>query len=598
MMRCFFLSAVMAGALGASSLTVQSPPAAVRGQWFQDARFGMFIHWGVYSLVGEGEWVQQTKMIPPDEYEKLGRQFNPVHFDAKAWVDLARAAGMKYMVVTTKHHDGFCLFDTKLTDWNVMKTPFRRDIVAELTSEAQRQGLTMGYYYSILDWHHPDYLPRHAWDKRPAADADLKRYLAYARGQVKELLSRSRGLGSVWFDGSWEHTAEELQSSEMISLIHSLQPNALINNRLNLEADFSTPEQFIPAVGLKNPDGSDRRWENCLTMTSHWWGYDRLETDYKPADQLIRTLVDVASKGGNLLLNIGPRPDGTIQQEFIDRLYAIGRWMAVNGEAIYGTSASPFPRLPFYGRCTSRPGTLYFHVYTWPADGKLVIPGLKNRVKSAYLLHDRAQPLGFQQGGDTWTIYVPREAPDPVASVVAVEIEGAPAIRPMQLSSDGDGRIDLPVLHAEIRSQHGQRMQFGVEGREVHTASWTRPVDFVYWEFEAKQGGDYQVQLTYSCDEKQGGGEFGISALPGGIAEPQKGVGSTARRPEIPIQLYGSVQDTGSWSAYHTVASGTVKLEQGKNGIVVRPVHLPRGHLMNLSRVRLIPVAQAGAPAR
>ncbi len=593
----------MAVILAASALQAQAPRAvpasatkAPRGQWLRDAKFGMFIHWGLYAVLGEGEWVQQSKQIPVAEYESLRSRFNPVQFDAKAWVDLARAAGMKYMVVTTKHHDGFCLFDSKLTDWDVMTSPFRRDIIAELTAEAQRQGLSMGYYYSIMDWHHPDYLPRHAWDKRPAESADLKRYLAYARGQVKELLSRSRNIGSMWFDGSWEHTAEELQSAEMISLIHSAQPDTLINNRLNVDADFSTPEQFIPAVGLKNADGSNRLWESCLTMTSHWWGYDKLETDFKPADQLIRTLVDVVSKGGNLLLNIGPRPDGTIQPEFIDRLYAIGRWMAINGEAIYGTQASPFPRLPFYGRCTSKPGMLYFHVFSWPRDGRLVIPRMSNRVKAAYLLQDREKPVGFQQSGEGWTLFVPAEAPDPVASVVAVEIEGAPAVKPLPLAADASGRIDLPVLHAEIRSQHGQRMQLGVHDDVVHSASWTRPVDFLYWEFDAKEEGDFQVMLTYACDEKQGGGEFGISALAGALVEPPPGSG--ARRPEIPVQLYGATRDTGSWTAYSTVAAGRIRLVKGKNGLIIRPVNLPRGHLMNLRRVRLIPASQTQQAAK
>jgi len=357
-------------------------------QWFRDAKFGMFIHWGVYAVLGKGEWIQTVDQIQVDEYEKLLPRFNPRKFDANEWAALAKRAGMKYMTITTKHHDGFCMWDTKTTDYNVMHTPCGRDVIGEVTKAFRKAGLVPSYYYSIMDWHHPDYLPRRPWETetRPAGDANLKRYNAYMRAQIEELLTHYGRIGAVWYDGGWEHTAEELESAKMNRRWRKIQPAVLINNRSNTPEDFGTPEQYIPPTGVTDEAGNPILWENCITMTSHWWGYDQHEKTFKTVEWLIRTFVDIVSKGGNLLLNVGPKPDGTIQREFVVRLEAMGKWLSKFGEAIYGTTASPFPRLPYDYRATVKGNRLYYFVFNWPTDGVVRVPGLRNEVKKAALI--------------------------------------------------------------------------------------------------------------------------------------------------------------------------------------------------------------------
>ncbi|MBI3468641.1 MAG: alpha-L-fucosidase [Planctomycetes bacterium] len=248
-----------------------------RAEWFQDAKFGLFIHWGLYSVLGRGEWVQDVEQIPVSEYEKLARQFNPAKFDVAEWVALARRAGQKYVVITTKHHDGFCLFDSKLTDYDVMSTPFGRDVIKELTDECHRQGMRIGYYYSIMDWHHPDYLPRRSWEQRKgdakfrsADGADFDRYLEYMRGQIRELLTNYGKIDILWFDGGWERTSEEDRAkfAEILQMARDLQPEILINDRSNVSGDFVTPEQYVPATGVVGADGQPLLFEVCMTMTT------------------------------------------------------------------------------------------------------------------------------------------------------------------------------------------------------------------------------------------------------------------------------------------------------------------------------------------
>ena len=405
--------------------------------WWREARFGMFIHWGLYSIpAGEwhgkpvediGEWIMFYGQIPVAEYEPLAQQFNPVAFDADAWVRLAKRAGMKYIVITSKHHEGFCLFDSALTDYTVMNSPFKRDILKELAEACRREGIKLCFYYSILDWHHPDYLPRgegsaRPWDTRPTEGADYNRYIEYMKGQIRELLTNYGDVGVIWFDGGWEHKPEEHRAEEVTAMIREINPDIIINNRIKIPQDFDTPEQKIPATGIPGRD-----WETCMTMNGTW-GFKKDDTDWKPTEDLLKKLVDIASKGGNFLLNVGPTAAGVIPYESVERLAAVGAWMDVNGESIHGSTASAFENLS-WGRCTQKPGLLYLHVFDWPKDGQLPVPGLMNDVKKAFLLADTQRtPLAVSRTDEGVSVALPDDAPDPIVSVVVLQIEGSPEV--------------------------------------------------------------------------------------------------------------------------------------------------------------------------
>ncbi len=459
-MRHLTLVAIVLGALALSGAT--SAMADERSDhdrrmgWFRDARFGMFIHWGLYAIPGgvwkgqpdggAGEWILNGAKIDPAEYRPLQGEFNPVQFNADEWVRIAKAAGQKYIVITSKHHDGFCLWDSAVTTFDAAGSPFKRDILKELAEACERGGIQLCFYHSIMDWTHPDYLPRRAWDPRKAEDADFDRYVGYMKSQLRELVSGKYGkVGILWFDGEWEDSWTHELGLDLAKYVRSLDPDIIINNRVDkgrsgmagLDAagewagDYGTPEQEIPATGLPGID-----WETCMTM-NHTWGWKTADEDWKSPERLIRDLCDIASKGGNFLLNVGPQPDGRIPQASIDRLMAMGRWMETNGESIYATSASPFSALS-WGRCTQKPlpggaTRLYFHVFDWPAAGtdgtvSLLLPGLESNVTAVRLLGATAYESKATKGDGGWSITLPATAPDPFASVIAVDIEGTPKV--------------------------------------------------------------------------------------------------------------------------------------------------------------------------
>ncbi len=326
-------------------------PEAERTRWFQEAKFGVFIHWGAYSVIGRHEWARHFFQIPQAEYDTYARRFNPVNYNPDTWVTLARNAGARYVVITSKHHDGFSMWRSEVSDYGMKITPYKDDPLKMLAEACRRQGLRLGFYHSIMDWHHPDYVPKRAWEVAdPQAGGNLNRYIDFMKSQLRELLTGFGDVAVIWFDGEWEHSTKEMRSDEIYDFVRSLQPNTLINDRLykrepGNRADFGTPEQFVPATGIKDPTGKPVLWESCVTINTDSWGYNKYETEFKTSRDLIRMLIEVASKGGNLLLNVGPMPDGRIQDEFVARLNAIGAWMKVNSEAIYGTTASPFARL-------------------------------------------------------------------------------------------------------------------------------------------------------------------------------------------------------------------------------------------------------------
>jgi alpha-L-fucosidase len=409
-----------------------------RMKWFREAKFGLFIHWGVYSVpAGEwqdkkdlGEWFSEQTKMPISQYEKYRDQFNPVQFDARQWVAAAKRAGMKYIVITSKHHDGFAMFHTKLTDWGIGSTPFKRDPLKELADECRRQGLKFCVYHSIMDWHHPDYAPRRAWNDTAQGEPNFDRYVDFMKGQLKELVEGYGPLGILWFDGEWEKTWTHERGKDLYAYVRGLQPDIIVNNRVGknrqgmkglsrgeeIIGDYGTPEQTIPDNGLPGVD-----WESCMTMNDHW-GYNKHDQNWKSSAKMIRMLIDITSKGGNYLLNVGPTAEGLIPQPSLERLGEIGAWMDTNGESIYGAAASPLPKAPAWGRLTRKPGKLYLHVFDWPADGKLHISGLQAKPSAAYLLADpRREKLALHTTADGLEIALPQKAPDPTASVVVLE---------------------------------------------------------------------------------------------------------------------------------------------------------------------------------
>ena len=413
--------------------------------WWNQARFGMFIHWGLYAVPagewkgekvsGIGEWIMERGQIPVSEYEPLAGQFNPVKFDAEQWVQIAKNAGMKYIVITSKHHDGFCLWDTKYTDYDVVDaTPFKRDILGEMAQECRKQGIRICFYHSIMDWHHPDaqapFYPK--YNDTSKSNPNFDRYVEYyLKGQLKELVQNYGPLGILWFDGEWVRDWTREMGWDMFDYCLSLQPDIIVNNRVGngrqgmqglsksreFAGDYGTPEQEIPATGLPGVD-----WETCMTMNDTW-GYKSYDNNWKSREELLHKLVDIASKGGNFLLNVGPTAEGLIPGPSVERLAAIGEWMKLNAESIYGTTASPLGEVP-WGRCTAKPGKLYLHVFDWPANGKLEVSGLKYKVKKAYLLADskRAKLLVTRESKEKVVITVPSKAADPVNTVIVLQI--------------------------------------------------------------------------------------------------------------------------------------------------------------------------------
>jgi alpha-L-fucosidase len=439
-----------------------------RMAWWEEARFGMFIHWGLYAIpAGEwngetnhAEWIRTTAHIPLEVYDGFVNEFNPVNYDPEAWVKMAKDAGMKYIVITSKHHDGFCLFDSEYTDFDVMSTPYGKDLLKSLADACHREGIRICWYHSIMDWHHPDYLPRRGWETdRSPEGADYERYIQYMKNQLEELVVNYGDIGVLWFDGEWEGTWSNEYGKDLYNYVRNLRPEIIINNRVDVgrsgmagltrsgeyAGDFGTPEQEIPATGLPGV-----YWETCMTMNDHW-GYNKNDKNWKSTGDLIQKLADIASKGGNFLLNVGPKADGTFPEESTIRLRQMGEWMEVNGASIYGTTASPFEQLE-WGRCTWKEtgegAILYLHVFDWPEDNLLVVPGIFNDAKNSYLLADiDKKPLKIVRNEDALIISLPDQQPDSINSVVVLKIAGLPDVsHPPAIKADYDIFIDSLIV--------------------------------------------------------------------------------------------------------------------------------------------------------
>lgn len=475
-----------------------------RMKWWREAKFGMFIHWGVYAvpagtyedkqIKGIGEWIMLNGKIPSSTYKKYAEKFTAAKYNPDAWAALAKRAGMRYMVITSKHHDGFALFDSQVSDWDAVdSSAAKRDLIKPLAEAARKEGLRFGLYYSqAQDWNHPGGAKARmkegeSWD--PATKGSYDTYLAtIAEPQVKEILTQYKP-DILWWDTP--HWMTKQRAEPLIRPLR-LVPGIIHNNRLGGEfkGDTETPEQHIPATGFK-----DRDWEVCMTMNDTW-GFKSYDHNWKSTNTILHQLCDIVSKGGNFLLNVGPTAEGEIPKESIERLEAVGRWIDVNGEAIYGTQASPFHRLP-WGRCTRKDGangsTLYFHIFDWPADGKLFIPGLKNKITSATLLAGGAA-VPATVGAGAVTLQLPATAPDADVSVVRVETEGALDVDPIALLQGKDGSVKLDLEYTEINNPgYGTHAKLVRKNGTTTLESWTDARAWMQWTFRVNEPGEFKI---------------------------------------------------------------------------------------------------------
>ena len=517
--------------------------------WWREAKFGMFIHWGVYAVPagtykdkqigGIGEWIMRNGQIPVSDYRAFASTFNPTKYDPAAWAALAKDAGMRYMVITSKHHDGFTLFPSEASTWGIVgATPWKKDLIGPLAEAARGQGLKFGLYYSqAQDWTNPGGAKAGMKDGEGWDDAHKGSFDTYIDGvavpQVREILTKYQP-DVLWWDTPVLMTQPR---AEKLAKLLALKPGIIHNNRLGggYHGDTETPEQFIPATGFPGRD-----WETCMTMNDTW-GFKSYDHNWKPLSTLITNLVDIVSKGGNYLLNVGPTAEGEIPAESIKLLKEVGAWMKVNGESIYGTHATPFKRLS-WGRCTTKDAgadtILYLHVFNWPSDGKLLLPGLANPVKSANLLAGGAA-VAVEKSAVGQVLTLPATAPDAISSTIKLVIQGKPEVVVVPVQPNKDGVLTLTPNDAQF---HGKEIKSEQKGRgPANIGFWTEAGDAVSWDFQADRDGKFAVHLE--------------AASPGGGSVIKlTGVGDLAC----------SAPKTADYETYQTIKVGTVTLTKGK----------------------------------
>jgi alpha-L-fucosidase len=489
-----------------------------RMEWWRAARFGLFIHWGVYSvpagtydgkqIAGIGEWILRNAKIPVAEYKSYAQDFNPVNYDPEAWVKMAKDAGMKYIVITSKHHDGFALFDSKVSDWDIADaSPYGKDLLRPLVKEAKKEGIKIGFYYSqAQDWTHPGgaksgYKEGEYWDEAHAGSFD--KYLKeIAYPQVEEILT-DYDIDILWWDTPYWMNKER---ADLLRPLISLRPGLITNNRLGggYKGDSDTPEQHVPATGIEGRD-----WEVCMTM-NHTWGYKSYDDDWKSTEDLLHKLIDIASKGGNFLLNIGPKPDGTIPQASIDRLAEIGSWMDINSESIYGTVASPFRR-PWWGRCTRKElengdTRLYLQVFDWPEDKLLFVP-VNNEAIQCYSLSGNKEMFEVKKAEDGLVVRLTGEATDEISTVVVLDIKGSPDVPNQNITQNETGTLILSPEQSDlenrgyISSNHAKLIRH----TELSYITWKETKTWMEWPLEIKADNVFDIYVTIattSADNK------------------------------------------------------------------------------------------------
>ena len=565
-----------------------------RMAWWREARLGMFIHWGLYSPAGGSwdgkryeqhyaEWIQHWAAVPCAEYARQMRPlFRPDEGFAEEWAALAADAGMRYAVMTSKHHDGFTLFNSKepysvgnpiTLGTNI--SPPGRDLAREFADAMRARGLRAGFYYSLLDWQHPDAyemaLPAYMRNPR---ERDHDAYRAYMRGHVQELLANYGPLSTIWFDYSDpQRQGEAWGASTLMADMRAAQPGILVNNRLyfgleNKNGDYGTPEKYVPPTGLPGMD-----WEVNHTLNESY-GYSDHDANWKDSTQVVRLLCDIVSKGGNLLLNIGPDAQGRVPEPAQESLRGLGRWMRVNGEAVHGTTASPFARLP-WGRATQKPGMLYLMVFDWPRDGRLMVP-MRGTVRSARVLGG-SKALRFESSereAGRLVIEVPddRDASiDPACTVIALELEGAVEPMPFLVFPSPDGTIELSPHDATLEGPSLRVERVGVIGDVTHNLGyWLDPSATASWPIGigVDQGGAFEVSIDIACQDESAGAEVELVFEPGGT-------------------LAFTVPATGGWQQYRTLELGRVTLPFGSHRAILRAKSKPGEAVCNVRSIAL-----------
>ncbi|GAF04657.1 alpha-L-fucosidase [Saccharicrinis fermentans] len=516
LLNCLFLIITMSAVQAQTDASSLDPYANeteaerdTRMEWFRAAKFGMFIHWGVYAVpagiykgekVGKyGEWIMSDGSIPMAEYQRFAKKFNPIKYDPEAWVKLAKEAGMKYIVITSKHHDGFALFDSKVSKWDIVDaSPYGKDLIAPLAEACKKHGIKLGLYYSqAQDWNQGGSArgkdKKGKWD--PAQEHDMDDYIKnIAVPQVKEILTQYQP-AILWWDTPRGMNKE--RAEQFLPLL-KLAPGIIHNNRLggDYKGDISTPEQFIPGTGLSGD------WESCMTM-NNTWGYKSYDHNWKSTETLIQNLVDIASKGGNFLLNVGPTAEGLIPEPSVERLKNMGEWMKKNSESIYGTSASPC-RTPAWGRITTRTKgentTLYLNVFDWPKSGNLFLP-VTNKVQSCYLLVDKANKLKTKTDEQGTTISLAGEAPDSISSVIVLKLKGKPIVSDADnIKPDDEGNILLPAQKSIINNVIGSHVIYNKETDCIE--QWSNEKATVDWDFSVDKAGTYTISMHIASEEE------------------------------------------------------------------------------------------------
>lgn len=568
--------------------------AARLAAWQHD-RFGLFVHWGLYAIpAGEWKgqrgtysgwncWIMRNARIPVKEYADLATQFNPVRFDANALVQLAKQAGMKYLVATTKHHDGFAMYHSKVSAYNIVDaTPYKRDVIREIADACRKNGVSLGLYYSQgQDWYHPGGATNGNWDSLQRGNMDT--YIdSIAVPQVRELLSNYGPIGMFWWDTPVDMNDDR---SARLGKQLALQPSMITNNRLavvpgmdyatpvpgfTFSGDFFTPEQRVPLRGIEGYP-----WEVCMTINDSW-GYNATDHNWKPAETLIRNLIDIVSKGGNYLLNVAPDASGTIPQPCIDRLQTIGKWMSVNGEAIYGTKAGPFRRQLQWGRFTQKPGKLYAHVFFWPENGQLTIP-LKGKITGARLLARPGAALRYTQTSKGLRLQLPKDAPGPIASVIVMDTDGPLyELPPEPVAQHADGKVLLTVMDMEPVNM----IDLAVEGYAMPILRfWKSTEGHLEWTADIKRPGRYEAAIVYSVRSDCAGSDIELSC------------GNQSVNFKVPATA-GSEQ---GWNDYQLLKLGTIDIpRQGTATIKMRIIKAAgkggRYGVMNLRSVELKPL--------
>jgi len=560
-----------------------------RMEWWRDARFGMFVHWGLYSPAGGfwdgkryeqhyAEWIQHWAAVPCAEYARQMKPlFQPEVGFANAWAELAKDAGMRYAVMTSKHHDGFTLFNSKESyslandvagGTNI--SPTGRDVAREFADAMRAKGLKAGFYYSLLDWQHPDAyemaLPGYPKDARVR---DHERYKAYMRGHVNELLANYGPLSTIWFDYSDPtHQGDAWGAAQLMSDMRMKQPETLVNNRLffgleNKNGDYGTPEKYVPPTGLPGMD-----WEVNHTLNESY-GFSAHDTNWKSTTEVVRLLCDIVSKGGNLLLNIGPDAKGRVPEAAQKTLRGVGAWMKVNSEAIYGTTASPFTRLS-WGRATQKPGTLYLMVFDWPADGILSLP-IRNEIKSVDVLGSDAK-CSFAGGklGDQAAVTLPSPV-DPACTVVRVRYEGALDPLPFSVHPSADGALTLLPHDATLEGPSLKVEQIGVIGDvKYNIGYWLDPAASAAWPIAGQRAGKYRVLAELACKSESAGARLSLDC--GGS------------------RVDFGVEGTGGWQDYREFELGVLDVPAVSQSVSLRALSRPGEAVVNVRAIRLVPV--------